>query len=304
MAVLQIGSIIRRRREELGLTQEELADGICSVPTLSRIENGERIPVKENLEILLQRIGYSDMFVDLWTDEQDFRLHQLKFQIRQAVILNQIKEAGELLSQYACLYDRKSAVSHQFYLLYANILRRESVPWGEQKCRLEEALRLTCPKYQEQRFPRVLSYEEIILINNIAICHARMNERAYAIKLLYQLKEYYDSCVVSFEEMLRTKPMVLYNLSKYLGLERRYDECIAVCDAGISLAQSTGRCTALGDTLYNRAWALIKRCGPGDQGEAQKNLNQALQMAEIMGKPDLAADCLRLQESCVDQSSL
>ena len=58
--ILQFGLIIKRRREELGYTQEELADGICSVPTLSRIENGERMPTKEHFEMLLQRLGYSD----------------------------------------------------------------------------------------------------------------------------------------------------------------------------------------------------------------------------------------------------
>lgn len=30
-----IGDIIRRKREELGLTQADLADGICSVVTIS-----------------------------------------------------------------------------------------------------------------------------------------------------------------------------------------------------------------------------------------------------------------------------
>ena len=43
MAVFQLGPILKARREALGLSQEDLADGICAVPTLSRIENGERI---------------------------------------------------------------------------------------------------------------------------------------------------------------------------------------------------------------------------------------------------------------------
>ena len=54
MPIYPYGALIRQRREELGYTQEELADGICSVPTLSRIENGERLPTKEHSEMLLQ----------------------------------------------------------------------------------------------------------------------------------------------------------------------------------------------------------------------------------------------------------
>ena len=55
MPIFQFGYIIRNRREELGYTQEDLADGICSVPTLSRIENGERMPTKEHFEMLDKR---------------------------------------------------------------------------------------------------------------------------------------------------------------------------------------------------------------------------------------------------------
>ena len=56
MAVFQLGPIMRARREELGLSQEDLADGICAVPTLSRIENGERMPTKNHFEKLMQTV--------------------------------------------------------------------------------------------------------------------------------------------------------------------------------------------------------------------------------------------------------
>lgn len=80
--------------------------------------------------------------------------------------------------------------------------------------------------------------------------------------------------------------MILYNLSKYLGLEGRYDECIEICDLGIQLAQRTGRCPELAQTLYNRAWALEKRNLPHDRADAELYAKQALQMAEIMGQKE------------------
>lgn len=60
MPIFQFGFMIKQRREELGYTQEDLADGICSVPTLSRIENGDRMPTREHFEMLIQRLGYHD----------------------------------------------------------------------------------------------------------------------------------------------------------------------------------------------------------------------------------------------------
>ena len=103
MAISQIGMIIRRRRMELGLSQEDLADGICAVTTLSRIENGERMPTQTHLEILLQRIGYSDMMLQSYVDEEDFVAHEMKFKIREAYIENDATKAQELLQQFLCL---------------------------------------------------------------------------------------------------------------------------------------------------------------------------------------------------------
>ena len=44
MANYRVGDIIRLTRIASGLTQEQLSENICSVETMSRIENGENEP--------------------------------------------------------------------------------------------------------------------------------------------------------------------------------------------------------------------------------------------------------------------
>lgn len=56
----------------------------------------------------------------------------------------------------------------------------------------------------------------------------------------------------------------------------RYDECIEICDMGIRIARATGRCPLLGETLFNRAWALIQRNRAGDIDVAKKTLKDAI----------------------------
>ena len=57
MQEIFIGEAIRQRRLALGLTQEELGEGLCEPATLSRIENGRQAPSRSRANALLQRLG-------------------------------------------------------------------------------------------------------------------------------------------------------------------------------------------------------------------------------------------------------
>ena len=60
MQELLVGEVVRRKRIEMGLTQEELCEGICEAFTISRIENGKQPPSRSTADALLQRLGVSD----------------------------------------------------------------------------------------------------------------------------------------------------------------------------------------------------------------------------------------------------
>lgn len=63
---LDIGRIIKERRKELNITQEELCDGICEPVTISRIENGKQLPSTNHLKAILERLDLpSEMLISL-----------------------------------------------------------------------------------------------------------------------------------------------------------------------------------------------------------------------------------------------
>lgn len=49
-----LGEYIKQRRLDLGLTQEQLCDGICEPMTLSRLENGKQTPSRNRINALLR----------------------------------------------------------------------------------------------------------------------------------------------------------------------------------------------------------------------------------------------------------
>ena len=288
MAFYKFGIIIKQRREELGYTQEDLAEGICSVVSLSRIENGERMPTKNHIEMLLQRLGLSDAILYNYIDENTFYLHELKLRIRHFVIFKKFEDAQELLTEYENKADMDSPLEQQFVLLFSTIAATTAYSNEERLRNFEEAIRLTCPKYTGGYLPQILSYEEITILNNIAGCYQSMQNYSKAIEILSHIKRYYESGIVNTEEVLRTQTMILYNLSKCLGLAGEYSDCIAVCDKGIQIARETGRCGCLAETLYNRAWSLARRMLPGDFEQAEATALDAYNAAVVMGKNDAA----------------
>ena len=52
-----LGDYIKQKRLDLGLTQEQLCDGICEPMTLSRLENGKQTPSRNRINALLQRLS-------------------------------------------------------------------------------------------------------------------------------------------------------------------------------------------------------------------------------------------------------
>lgn len=54
---MKIGSLIKYHRTKLGMTQNSLAMGICSIPHLSKIENNNKEANSETVRLLLERLN-------------------------------------------------------------------------------------------------------------------------------------------------------------------------------------------------------------------------------------------------------
>lgn len=296
-----IGKYIKSRRLQLGISQEKLADGICARNSLSRIEGGERVPKSDVLTTLLQRLGLSDSEIRILTDGEDVELAQLKFNVRQALILNDYAKARFILQRNEDAISKLDPVSRRTFDIVDAIIRsrQNEISKEEALALFENLMRIIHPQYSPDNLPVLLSYEEIILLNNIAWCYDEVGKRETAINVLYHVKEFYDSYVCDIEEALRTQPMILYNLSKLLGLAGRYDECIHICEEGIKLATETGRCADLATTYYNLAWALYYRNRVGDKDCSLQYLKMAYYAACVIdskNQPRIEKYAQRLKE--------
>ena len=131
-----------------------------------------------------------------------------------------------------------------------------------------------------------------------------LKEYEKSIRILYYLKRYYEDHIITPEEVLRTQPMILYNLSKYLGQAGRYDECIEICNLGIRIARETGRCSTLSKLLFNRAWAAVRQQKPDSMENSYTSARLAYYSALVMGQEQSAEHYLHFIKENFPQKEL
>ena len=105
MKEVYIGSIIRKRRQELGLTQEQLCRGICETVTLSRIENGKQTPSRSKLNALLQRLGMPGERYYALLSEQEMKISNLQTEIVSCNVRGQREQGLKKLDEADGTYD-------------------------------------------------------------------------------------------------------------------------------------------------------------------------------------------------------
>lgn len=287
MSIYHIGNFIKQRREELKITQEELAEGLCSLPTLSRLENGSQTPHGNTLKALLHRLGYSDTLMFQTAGKEEFEIAKLQVKIIHLYNSRDFDGAREAFDELNSYREFFYVTDRQFYEIMYTIFYENEFTNDEILTKLENALRLTHPEYSVNNLPKILTYEESTALNRIAVILDSLGKRKEAIRVLYHLKNFYERNVVDKLETLRALPTIMYNLSKFLGLSGRYDECIEVCNQAIRLAKESARSRLLSKTLYNLSWVLVKRGRSYDMEYAKHVVKEAYYLSLILeNRPD------------------
>jgi transcriptional regulator with XRE-family HTH domain len=107
---MEFGPLIKFYRTQKGLTQKELAAGICSIPHLSKIENNSKDANGETISLLLERLNVS--FEEMEEKEEliknllkDFG-EKINFYLREEIeiIFNRLKEIEHVIPFSAHMY--------------------------------------------------------------------------------------------------------------------------------------------------------------------------------------------------------
>lgn len=261
MAIFTMGEVIRRNRKALGITQEELADGICTPGGLSRIENGNREPSHAKFVALMQRLGQWDDSYDLFVGDTYFDIADLQNEIRNCVAQRNFGKAQDLLIQYEEKIGEEPVerMYKQFLLLEKLICADQGVIKKEHIDDLQQILRITVPDYGQRKLHQLLiNNQEIMIINNIAVAYAENGMRPRAIVMLQELDDLLKDRFMNCRERMYLRAPILLNLIKYLGLEERYTEGLRLADRTIKELTAYGKTLFVPEIHFDIAWMLLQ----------------------------------------------
>lgn len=163
MNINTVGEILRFYREKYNLNQNDVCAGICSVSTLSKIENGSKEADSLILETLLERIGKEALQFEMILNDYDYSLWELRRQIETEMEHDKKDIARQLLQEYEEKMPQDDNVHSQF-VLYHRILLEDDKQTEDRCAMANQALRYTCPDIEKAVLYHEMEIELIILL--------------------------------------------------------------------------------------------------------------------------------------------
>lgn len=278
-----LGDYIKQKRLDLGLTQEQLCEGICEPMTLSRLENGKQTPSRNRINALLQRMGLPDDRYFALLSKNELEMEALQKEIVACNVTERVDEGFEKLAQFEQLADPDDQIAKQFALRSRVLLGRLDGRYTppEQITLLMQAIRLTVPRFDLDEIEHFLyTKDEIKIINQIGTAYSNDGQNKKAAEIYYQLLRYLRKHFQETITLIGMLPLVLYNYARVLDLCGRYEEGAALAKEGQEACVQYGHYQYLSGCLEIYAECCFFL---GKKKESAKAYRQAYYLCEITG---------------------
>lgn len=255
MGIYLAGEVIRRNRESMGITQEELCDGICSVETLSRIENGKNTPSRANFEALMGRMGKEGKKYLPFLKSREMEVFLLTEEVELFFSVHDYQEMKQKLTELEQRLDMKEPVNRQYVIRMRAMVegRLGCISAKERRKMLEEALSCTLADFSEEVLKKgMLNEQEIKILCNIAMAYMDEEEYEHSIDILAKLYKYLET--VHMGNITGIMRLILANLGHVLGRAKEFEKSQKVRKRAIKLAKEEGNAGSLASILYGMAY--------------------------------------------------
>ena len=288
MAVYVVGDFLRETRIRKGYTQEEVSYGICTTASLSRIENGAQKPGRLILEKLFERLGTENNLFNSFVSREEMELYSAIQNLIRDITDEDVTKLKEHISLVENLATDASELEHQcLYFAKGELARQKDKDDKKAMEMYMKAIHITLPDFDGKSPLRnnLLTFDGIMIINSISILYSNDEKNIMnAIHLDMWLKEYMENKIVDGKMKTAKYPMILYNLSCWLGVENCHAEALKMAEQGINFCIEYGNLAFFPLLILNKGVALAEL---NQLDEAKQYLHQAVTVLSAVKRMDL-----------------
>lgn len=282
-----LGEIIYRLRKKAGLTQEALADGICSSVSVSRIENGNQMPSGKVLEQLLERLGTGtyQLCNVYYENECQASLHRTLAEIDAHVSSGDFLQARKALQQLSTKKMDPANLQHT-KMLHAAISMQDGSADEHIEAELINALRLTKPNIDlEDCRSELFSPTEVNLLVMLTTAKYMAGKNLEAIRMGEEVMFALDRNQSRLSDYKVLQINLAHNLGQIMLDEGRYQEALLYAKKAEELSICGTEQFLLPEIEFGIAQILNNM---GKSQESRKRMEALIPYMRLIGKVEMA----------------
>ncbi|MGD6968585.1 helix-turn-helix domain-containing protein [Rossellomorea vietnamensis] len=241
-----VGKKIRELRRNIGLSQEELSEGICTQAQISKIEKGDVYPYASTLYLISQKLGVDvNHFFDIGMTPRLDYVQEVKRQLvlsRRNLNYGEMKQVVETEVHNPLFTQNKKNL--QLLLWHKGIYQYElDKDTNTALETLSAAVQLThiSNKYWSER--------EIEIMLTMGAIHFEEDHLDEALQVYKNIQQYINTIPYLTDYTIKTR--LFYNLARTLTRFKEYQESSKYCRAGINWCIEKDNLYFLGELHYH-----------------------------------------------------
>ncbi|MBA4538629.1 helix-turn-helix domain-containing protein [Bacillus aquiflavi] len=273
MDFFAIGKKIKELRKVLGLSQEELANGICTQAQISKIEKGDVYPYATTLYLISQRLGVDvNYFFDIGTTPRLDYVQEVYKQLTYTRRNSNYEEMAQIvkLEEKNPLFTQNNK-NLQLLLWHKGICEYMLNRDKEKAIKtLEKAILLT------KTTEKVWSEREIEVLLSIGSIYFEEQNYKKAIDTYLLAKEHLEQLPFLNDHTIYCR--LHYNIARVLTRLHRYNESFFHCKEGIKWCIEKDNLYLLGELYYHIGYNYEIQ---GHFKKAKQHMKKALVVFEL-----------------------
>ena len=251
-----VGQYLSTERKKVNFTQEKISDGICSVESYSRIENGRK-PTRNNYKALTEKIGTENRYYIELVNTGNIDALLLRREISRILFSEKsMDKVWESLEKLMEILGEDECAQNKQYLKFIEIcIEKEYSHMSEEIC-CEEYRKVLAYSMNENLIgekKHIYTKVEINLINHISVCLAKSGKKEQAMRLIRAFLE--DTDQMKEDKYHETK-LAKLNYGRWLSDSGEYSKADSISMGGAKQIMERDRAELLdqyiGEIAYNK----------------------------------------------------